>query len=72
VDVIGIADERQRHVVGALRRDEADVLAVLVGERRRRDAAALSVHAFAVREFAADDDAGADAAAPHFEHLEHE
>ena len=72
MDVICIADERQCHVVGALRRDEVDVLAVLVGERRRRDAAALSVHTFAVREFAADGDAGADAAAPHLEHLKHE
>jgi hypothetical protein len=55
LDVGGIAHERQREIVEAVCCGKADVLAILVGERRRRDAAALAIDTLAVRQLATGD-----------------
>ena len=62
-DVRGRPDERQRDEVDAEPERELEVVQVLLGERRDRDATPGQVHALVRGDLAADDDAAAGAAA---------
>ena len=50
----GVARKGHAEIVDLESRSRADVVAILVGQRARRQAAALPVDALAVAEFAAD------------------
>ncbi len=70
VHVGGIAGEGNRQVVDLERRRDANVLAVLVGQRTGRQAPALAIDALVVAEFAADQYPGLDPRAVDAEHLQ--
>ena len=63
VHVRGVTRERDGDVIDTPAAGELDVFAILVGERRRGDAAAFEIHALAVRQLAARDHFGVDARA---------
>src|SRR5258708_6609159 len=72
LDIRRIAGKRHRDVVDALLRTKTDVLAILVGECRRRNSAALPVQTLAVRQLASHADAGLDPCAAHALHIEND
>ena len=72
LDIGGIARERHRDVVNSLPRAKADIVLVLLGQRRRRDTPALAIESLAIRELAAQAHATFDARAGNRGHVEHD